>query len=80
MLPEVNKSLFQYSTMLMERNPITNSISEHIDVRHRFVRDLVARKGISIAHVVSEYQHADFLTKPISKESFDFHRDFVMNL
>ncbi|CAN0366569.1 unnamed protein product [Pylaiella littoralis] len=61
-------------------NPITNSNSKHIDVRHHFIRELVERKEISITHVTLEYQHADFLTKAISRESFDLHRDFVMNL
>ncbi|CAB1106332.1 unnamed protein product [Ectocarpus sp. CCAP 1310/34] len=61
-------------------NPITNSNSKHIDVRHHFIRELVERKEISITHVTSEFQHADFLTKAISKESFALHRDFVMNL
>ncbi|CAN0350377.1 unnamed protein product [Pylaiella littoralis] len=41
---------------------------------------MVERKEISITHVTSEYQHADFLTKAISRESFDLHRGFVMNL
>ena len=65
----------------LARNPITNSSLKHIDERQHFIRDLVARKGISITHVVaSEYQHADLLTKAISRESFKLHRDFVMNL
>ncbi|CAB1120295.1 unnamed protein product [Ectocarpus sp. CCAP 1310/34] len=58
-------------------NPITNSNSKHIDVRHHFIRELVERKEISITHVTSEFQHADFLTKAISKESFALHRDFA---
>ena len=47
-LPEVGKSLFQYSRILRERNPITNSISKHIDVRHHFITNLVARKGFPL--------------------------------
>ncbi|CAB1112594.1 unnamed protein product [Ectocarpus sp. CCAP 1310/34] len=61
-------------------NPITNSNSKHIDVRHHFIRELVERKEISITHVPTQFQHADFLTKAIRKESFALHRDFVMNL
>ncbi|CAB1106485.1 unnamed protein product [Ectocarpus sp. CCAP 1310/34] len=61
-------------------NPITNSNSKHIDVRHHFIRELVERKEISIALVPTHFQHADFLTKAISKESLALHRDFVMNL
>ena len=60
-------------------NPITNSNSKHIDVRHHFLRDLVRRKEISIIHVTSSFQHADFLTKAIPRESFEFHRRLAMN-
>ncbi|CAB1107675.1 unnamed protein product [Ectocarpus sp. CCAP 1310/34] len=56
-------------------NPISNSNSKHIDVRHYFIRKLVERKEISITHVTSEFQYADFLTKAISKESFELHRE-----
>ncbi|CAB1120585.1 unnamed protein product [Ectocarpus sp. CCAP 1310/34] len=52
-------------------NPITNSNSNHIGLRHHFIRELVDRKEISITHVP---------TKAISKESFALHREFVINL
>ena len=64
----------------LAQNPITNSNSKHIDVRHHFLRELVGRREISIIHVPSPYQHADFLTKAISRESFEFHRSLAMNL
>ena len=32
-----------------------------------------------VIHVASECQHADFLTKPLSKDSFEFHGDFLIN-
>ncbi|CAB1102304.1 unnamed protein product [Ectocarpus sp. CCAP 1310/34] len=57
-------------------NPIVNSNSKHIDVRHHYIRGLVERKEISMTHVPTQFQHADFLTKAISKESFALHRDF----
>ena len=61
-------------------NPITNSNSKHIDVRHHFLRELVESGEFQISHVKSELQHADFLTKPLSKDAFRFHRNFVMNM
>ena len=64
----------------LAQNPITNSNSKHIDVRHHFLRELVARKEIAITHVRSDLQHADFLTKAITQDSFEFHHDFTMNL
>ncbi|CAB1097724.1 unnamed protein product [Ectocarpus sp. CCAP 1310/34] len=38
------------------------------------------RKEISIFHVESAYQHADFLTKALHVGDFEFHRNFVMSL
>ena len=61
----------------LAQNTITSSNSKHIDVRHHFLREVVGRKEISVIHVPSFFQHADFLTKEISRESFDFHRNRV---
>ena len=61
----------------LAQNTITSSNSKHIDVRHHFLREVVGRKEISVIHVPSFFQHADFLTKEISRESFEFHRNRV---
>ena len=63
----------------LAKNPITNSNSKHIDVRHHVLRDLVRRRNKSMIHVTSSVQHADFLTKAIPRESFVFHRSLAMN-
>ena len=39
----------------LAQNPITNSNSEHIDVRHHFFRELVGRKEISIIYAPSPF-------------------------
>ena len=59
---------------------MSSSKSKHIDVRHHFLRELVTKGEIEIIHVLSEYQHADFLTKSLNTHSFRFHRDIVMNM
>ena len=61
-------------------NPVSNSNSKHIDVRHHFLRELVDRKEMEIIHVPSKYQHADFLTKALPEDLFVFHRNYVMNI
>ena len=63
----------------LAQNTITSSNSKHIDVRHHFLREVVGRKEISVIHVPSFFQHADFLTKAISRESFEFLRNLAMN-
>ncbi|CAB1099242.1 unnamed protein product [Ectocarpus sp. CCAP 1310/34] len=60
--------------------PISNSNSKHIDVRHHIIRELAGRKEISIFHVESAIQHADFLTKALHVGEFEFQRYFVLSL
>ena len=62
------------------QNPVTSSNSKHIDVRHHFLRELVANGTISITHVRSAWRHADCLTKGLSVETFQFRCNFVLNM
>jgi len=64
----------------LSMNPVSNSNSKHIDVRHHFLRELVHQGDISVVHVPSEYQHADVLTKALTFDLFAIHRRFLMNL
>ena len=61
-------------------NPATTPNSKHIDIRHHFIRERVEREEFKIVHVMSRFQHADFLTKPLHQGAFFFHRKFAMNL
>ena len=49
----------------LSQNPVSNSNSKHIDVRHHVLRELVRQGDVSVSHVPSEYQHADILTKAV---------------
>ncbi|CAB1119976.1 unnamed protein product [Ectocarpus sp. CCAP 1310/34] len=64
----------------LANNPATTPNSKHIDVRHHFIRERVDRGEFKVVYVPSHLQHADFLTKPLPKEAFSVHRNFVMNL
>ena len=64
----------------LAQNPVTNSNSKHIDVRHHFLRELVHQGDIKIVQVPSEFQHADILTKALAFDLFALHRKFIMNL
>ena len=41
------------------QNPVSNSNSKHIEVRHHFLRELVRQGDISVSHVPSEYQQVE---------------------
>ena len=61
-------------------NPATTPNSKHIDIRHHFLRERVANGEFRVVHVRSDLQHADFLTKPLHREAFCVHRNFVINI
>lgn len=62
------------------KNMVTTSNSKHINTRHRFLREMVFKRDISVQQVASEYQYADFLTKPLTSGPFVFHREILINL
>ena len=59
----------------LAQNPVTNSNSKHIDVRHYFLRALVRQRDIKVVQFPSEFQHADILAKALAYDSFAFHRN-----
>ena len=64
----------------LSKNAVSNSNSKYIDVRRHFLRELVRQGDIIVNHVLSEYQHADILTKVLAFDLFAIHRRFLMNL
>ena len=69
-----------HGALQLSKNPVSNSNSKHIDVRHHFLRELAHQGDIIVNHVPSEYQHADILTKVLAFDLFAIHRRFLMNL
>ena len=61
-------------------NPLTSSRRKHIDVRFKFIRDLVRTWKISVEYVASIEQHAPILTKALSKANLHYHRKRLMNI
>ena len=64
----------------LSKNPVSNSKSKHVEVRHHFLRELVRQGDIIVNQVPSEYQHVDVLTKVLAFDLFATHRRFLMNL
>ena len=61
------------------QNPLSSARSKHIDVRSHFIRDLFRTRKISIEFVAAAEQHADILTKALSRVTFEYHRKRLMN-
>ncbi|CAN0472463.1 unnamed protein product, partial [Discosporangium mesarthrocarpum] len=49
----------------LAKNPLSSGKTKHIEIRHHFIRNLVADKEIVIFHVSSQHQTADVLTKAL---------------
>ena len=64
----------------LSKNPVSNSNSKQIDVRHHFLRELVRQGDIIVDHVPFEYQHAGTFTKVLAFDLFTIHRRFLINL
>ena len=58
------------SAVKIANNPVQHSRTKHIDIRHHFLRDHVAKNDISLESVRSEDQLADIFTKPLDESTF----------
>ncbi|CAB1105045.1 unnamed protein product [Ectocarpus sp. CCAP 1310/34] len=62
------------------QNPLSSGRTKHIDVRYHFIRGLFRSGDISVKFVPTTEQHADLLTKALSRVSLHYHRRKLMNL
>jgi hypothetical protein len=58
------------SAIKLANNPVQQSRTKHIEIRHHFLWDHVAKGDIALRHVSTEKQLADIFTKPIDKQRF----------
>ncbi|XP_019429911.1 PREDICTED: uncharacterized protein LOC109337400 [Lupinus angustifolius] len=58
------------STVAMSYNLVLHNRTNHIELDLYFVRDKIQNKTLLIAHVPSDLQNADVLTKPLSTDKF----------
>jgi hypothetical protein len=58
------------SVVKITNNPVQHSRTKHIDIRHHFLRDHVARGDIILEGVRSEDQLANIVAKPSDKTRF----------
>ncbi|WVZ75656.1 LOW QUALITY PROTEIN: hypothetical protein U9M48_023691 [Paspalum notatum var. saurae] len=58
------------STVKLTNNPVQHSRTKHIDIRHHFIRDHVAKGDIFLRNVGTKEQLADIFTKPLDESNF----------
>ena len=65
---------------VLAETPQGSHRSKHIDVRFHFLRGLGRLGQVTLHSVATAEQHVGILTKPLGREAFRRHRDFLMNL
>jgi hypothetical protein len=58
-------------------NPVSHKYTKHIDIRMHFVRELITRGVLQVLYVETNNNVADIFTKPLSKQTFRMHRDYL---
>jgi hypothetical protein len=58
------------SAIRMADNPVEHSRTNHIDIRHHFLRDHQQKGDIEVFYVSTENQLADIFTKPLDEKTF----------
>ncbi|WVZ80687.1 hypothetical protein U9M48_028144 [Paspalum notatum var. saurae] len=58
------------SVVKLANNPVQHSRTKHIDIRHHFIRDHVAKGDILLRNVGAKEQLANIFTKPLDESNF----------
>ena len=66
------------STIRLVKDDQFHKRTKHIDVRNFFIRELLESGEIAVAHVPTDKQLADILTKPLARPQFERLRNQLM--
>lgn len=66
--------------LLLASNPYAQQRTKHIVVKYHYIRELVAARVVNIISIPTAQQHADILTKALTKIPHQLHAAFMLGL
>ncbi len=60
--------------LALARNPVHHKNTKHIEVKYHYIREQLAKKVMSLSYCPSQQNMADIMTKPLSRQVFEKHR------
>lgn len=78
MTVETELNMDNQSAIALMKNGILNKRSKHIDVKYRFVHDLVKSGVIKLKYCATNEQSADIFTKPLNASKFVEYRNRIL--
>ena len=58
-------------------NPVFHDKLKHIEIKYRYIWDMVQRGAVKLQYVPTKEQVVDVLTKPLSHIKFEYFRDNI---
>ncbi|KAI5313451.1 hypothetical protein L3X38_042627 [Prunus dulcis] len=65
------------SAINISKNPVEHSRTKHIDIRHHFIRDLVADDLLALKYIPTDKQLADIFTKLLDNNRYEHLRQSI---
>jgi len=75
---EIELNIDNQSTISLISNGVINKRSKHIDVKYRFIHDLVKNKIIKLKYCPTNDQKADILTKALNATKFENCKKYMV--
>ena len=63
------------SCVNLSENSVFHDKSKHIEIKYRYIRDMVQRGAVKLQYVATDEQIADVLTKPLARVKFEYSRE-----
>lgn len=61
----------------LSKNPIQHSRSNHIDIKHHFIKDHVQKGNVKLKFIETKLQVVDIITKTLIEDKFKFFKSLV---